>query len=69
MTWLIPVGMVLPDVVHRHEHRPLPLARQLDVALARQDSSARIRPNCVSSDVFSVTFVKVKQEPSTRSSL
>ena len=28
-----PVGVVLADVVHRHEHGPLTLARQLDVAL------------------------------------
>ena len=66
MSGYIPVCMVLPDVVHRHEHRPLPLARQLDVALVQQDSSVRIRQNC---DVFGVTFVKVRKEPSTRSSL
>ena len=38
-----PVGVVLADVVHRQEHRPLALARQLDVALAVG------RPNCPSS--------------------
>ena len=47
-----PVGVVLADVVHRHEHRPLTLARQLDVTLEIRGLS--VRPNCLIFQNFKV---------------